>query len=338
MTSLTKGFLALAGALLLTLGTAEAQPRPAPAPTDLAGSRDHPLVGRYQGSTIRLSRVRDYDEFRMVTGRVTSADTRQHGSRRHEGNSLAVAGRAVRMTYVLPASAGRSALEVVRNFQERLTAQGFEIVFACAREACGNPSDLWFAVSEAVPIQAALGNNWGDLAYVMARLVRPREGDVFVSILASPRAGNDPQLSVLVDVVEARPMQTGQIAFVDASAMQQAIERSGRIALYGIQFGFDSAEITAESRPTLQEVATYLRANPTLSVVVTGHTDAQGAFDYNVDLSRRRAQAVVATLARDFAIAPARLTAFGAGMAAPVASNASDAGRAENRRVEIVRR
>lgn len=340
MPSMTNRFLALAGAVLLTLSGAQAQPqpRPAPAPADLAGSRDHPLVGRYQGTTIRLYRARDYDEFRMVSGRVTSADARTHGSRRHEGNSLAVAGRAVRITYTLPAAAGRSALEVLRNHQERLVAQGFEIVFACAREACGNAADLWFAVAEAVPIAPALGNNWADQAYLMARLVRPREGDVFVSILAVPRAGNDPQLSVLVDVVEARPMQTGQIAFVDASAMQQAIERTGRIALYGIQFGFDSAEIAAESRPTLQEIATFLRANPTLGVVVTGHTDAQGAFDYNVDLSRRRAQAVVALLSRDFAIPPARLTAFGAGMAAPVASNATDAGRAENRRVEIVRR
>lgn len=332
-------------ACLLLLGMAfhpgspaVAQPRPAPPATDLAGSRDHPLVGRYQGSTIRLYRGRDYDEFRMVTGRVTGSEVRQFGSRRHDGNSVAVAGRALRITYTLPASAGRSSLEVMRNFQERLAAQGFEILFTCQRESCGRPAELWFAVGEAVPIAPALGNNWDDLAYVVARLSRPREGDVFVSILAVPRAGNDPQMSVLVDVVEARPMQTGQIAFVDATAMQQAIDRTGKVALYGIQFGFDSADLTPESRPTLAEIATYLRANPTVSVVVTGHTDAQGAFDYNVELSRRRAQSVVAALARDFGLAPARLTAFGAGMAAPVASNASDAGRAENRRVEIVRR
>jgi outer membrane protein OmpA-like peptidoglycan-associated protein len=73
-------------------------------------------------------------------------------------------------------------------------------------------------------------------------------------------------------------------------------------------------------------------------VVVTGHTDSQGGFDHNVDLSRRRAAAIVAILTRDFGIAPARLTPFGAGMAAPVSTNENDAGRAQNRRVEIVRR
>ena len=78
--------------------------------------------------------------------------------------------------------------------------------------------------------------------------------------------------------------------------------------------------ILPASRPTLEEIARFLRANAAVAVVVTGHTDAQGAFDYNVALSLRRAQAVVATLARDFAIPPARLTALGAGMAAPIAA------------------
>jgi outer membrane protein OmpA-like peptidoglycan-associated protein len=73
-------------------------------------------------------------------------------------------------------------------------------------------------------------------------------------------------------------------------------------------------------------------------VIVTGHTDNQGGFDCNIDLSRRRAAAVVAALTRDFGIAPARLTALGAGMAAPVAAKDSEGSRAQNRRVEIVRR
>lgn len=322
-----KSFLIL---LLMTFALpAGAQPRG----VDVAGGRDHPLVGRYEGSILRHYRPRDFDEFRMINRRVLSSDTREAGARVNDRNSIPVAGRAMRLRYEGPE--GRSALEMMRNHRERLAAANFETVFTCRGAECGTPAEFWFAVTESVPgPSSGLLSSWNDLIYTLAKLSRP-EGDVHVAILALPQGQ---RAQVLVDVVEARPMESGRIAFVDASAMQRAVEQTGRIALYGIQFGFDSADILPASRPTLEEIARFLRANAAMAVVVTGHTDAQGAFDYNVALSLRRAQAVVAALARDFAIPAARMTAFGAGMAAPIASNAADAGRAQNRRVEIVRR
>jgi outer membrane protein OmpA-like peptidoglycan-associated protein len=70
---------------------------------------------------------------------------------------------------------------------------------------------------------------------------------------------------------------------------------------------------------------------------VVGHTDNQGAPDLNLDLSRRRAQAVVAALTGQ-GIPAARLTARGIGMAAPLAADETDEGRARNRPVELVQR
>ena len=94
--------------------------------------------------------------------------------------------------------------------------------------------------------------------------------------------------------------------------------------------------IKPESRPTLDEIAKLLRAQPQLNVVIVGHTDSQGTFDHNMDLSRRRAEAVAAELAKSYKIAAARLRTAGVGFLAPVGSNASDDGRALNRRVELV--
>ena len=321
-------------ALLCTLTlTAQAQPaRPAVA-GDVAGGRDHPLVGRFQGASIRLYRPRDFDEMRMVNRPVLERDTREAGARLNDRNSIPVAGRAVRLRYETPE--GLSALEVMRNHVEQLQANRFEILFTCRAGECGQPQELWRAVSEGVRgTPSGLSAGWQGQVYTLARLSRP-EGDVHVALLAIT-AG--PRAQVLVDVVEGRPMQGGRIEFIDAGAMQRAVEQTGRVALYGIQFGFDSAEILPASRPTLEEIGRFLRANPGMAVVVAGHTDGQGAFDYNVQLSGRRAQAVVAALVRDFAVPAARLTAFGAGMAAPIASNDQDAGRARNRRVEIVKR
>ena len=294
---------------------------------DIAGGRDHPLVGRYQGAVLRVSLPREFDEFRMISRPIAARDTA------NEGNTVPVAGRAWRLRY--EGIEGRSPLEVMRNHQERLEANRFQILFSCRGNECGQPTALGPAVVRSVSgPNPGLAPGWSDMAYMLARLTRP-EGDVHVAIMV---VGLRNGAQVLVDVVEARPMQGGQITFVDASAMQRAVEQTGRVALYGIQFGFDSADILPASRPTLEEIGRFLRANPAMAVVVAGHTDAQGAFDYNVQLSTRRAQAVVTALARDHGVPAARMVAFGAGMAAPVARNDNEQGRAQNRRVEIVRR
>jgi outer membrane protein OmpA-like peptidoglycan-associated protein len=314
----------------IALPAAAQQQRPA-APAEGA---DHPLVGRYDGAAQRLRQTRDFAEMRIVTAPVLGADRAPGGPRANERNSQAVAGRTTRLRYEGPD--GRSPLELVRNWQDRMERAGFRTVFACQARACGGTgADLWFAVTEALPINAAMPSTWDGQAYAALRLERP-QGDVWVSILSV--TGNAGRPVTLIDVVEARGMETDRIVFVDAAAMERAIAATGRVALYGIRFDTDRADPRPDSRATLEEIATYLRANPAVAVVIAGHTDNQGAFDYNVDLSRRRAAAIVGILTRDFGIAPARLTPFGAGMAAPVAANDAEAGRAQNRRVEIVRR
>ncbi len=87
---------------------------------------------------------------------------------------------------------------------------------------------------------------------------------------------------------------------------------------------------------SLTGLAAYLAANPDARVTIVGHTDATGALDGNVVLSRRRAQSVVDRLVQDYGVAAGRLSAEGAGYLAPRASNLTEAGRAENRRVEAI--
>ena len=123
---------------------------------------------------------------------------------------------------------------------------------------------------------------------------------------------------------------------VDAGAMAKAIESSGRVALYGIYFDFNKADVKPESEATLQEIATLLKQTPTRKLLVVGHTDNVGTFAFNMDLSQRRAAAVVAALTTRFGIAKERLTPVGVSFASPVAPNTDDNGRAQNRRVELV--
>ena len=92
----------------------------------------------------------------------------------------------------------------------------------------------------------------------------------------------------------------------------------------------------AESDAALKEIAKLLQQTPTLKLFVVGHTDGVGTLASNMDLSKRRADAVVAALTTKYGVAAARLVAQGCGPLAPVVSNASEDGRAKNRRVELV--
>src|SRR6267154_613700 len=123
---------------------------------------------------------------------------------------------------------------------------------------------------------------------------------------------------------------------VDAAAMAKGLGDTGHIALYGIYFDTDKAVIKPESRPTLEQIAKLLAGQPQLNVFIVGHTDSQGTFDYNLDLSRRRAEAIAQELVKSYRIAQPRLRTAGVGLLAPIGSNASEPGRALNRRVELV--
>lgn len=133
-------------------------------------------------------------------------------------------------------------------------------------------------------------------------------------------------------------METGKIIVPTAQEMTQSFAREGRIALYGIFFDTGLAVLKPESKPTLDQIGEALKLNPKLTLLVVGHTDNVGEFQANLALSQRRAAAVVEALVKQYAIAAARLQPAGAGMIAPAASNADEAGRAKNRRVELVPR
>jgi OOP family OmpA-OmpF porin len=113
-------------------------------------------------------------------------------------------------------------------------------------------------------------------------------------------------------------------------------EEARTLALEGVSFEYDQAVLTPESTLVLDRVAASLRDWPSVRVEIGGHTDSRGGDAYNLDLSGRRAQAVRDYLVRA-GIDASRLTAKGYGASQPVADNATEAGRAKNRRVELER-
>ena len=149
-------------------------------------------------------------------------------------------------------------------------------------------------------------------------------------------SGGDQCSAVMHRIVRIAAMT--QSIVLSAEQIGKDLGSGGKVVFYGIHFDTDKATIKAESGPTLAEMAKWLKANAAAKVYIVGHTDMQGGHDHNMKLSRERAASVVGALAAQHGIAKERLASDGAGPLAPVASNGDDAGRARNRRVEMVLR
>jgi outer membrane protein OmpA-like peptidoglycan-associated protein len=115
----------------------------------------------------------------------------------------------------------------------------------------------------------------------------------------------------------------------------QKIKAGTAIVLQNIFFDLDKDQMKIESLSELQELATFLKANPDVRIEISGHTDNQGAADYNEDLSLRRANAVKKYLVERESIAADRLETKGYGALEPLVSNDTEEGRAKNRRTEF---
>jgi OOP family OmpA-OmpF porin len=128
-----------------------------------------------------------------------------------------------------------------------------------------------------------------------------------------------------------------RVAESETDVLYDALAAKGRWVTQGILFATGKAELQPESRPVLKEIASTLKEHGDLKILIEGHTDNVGAPASNLSLSDARAAAVKAALVADFAVDGSRLTTKGFGDTKPAAPNTTAVGRAQNRRVEIVK-
>ena len=122
-----------------------------------------------------------------------------------------------------------------------------------------------------------------------------------------------------------------------AEEIKRKLDEKGHVAIYGIHFDIDKADLKPEAADQLQEMVKLMLAYPDLRIEIEGHTDSTGTPEHNMNLSQRRADTVRNYLLL-FGIDEARITTKGYGQTKPVASNDTDDGRALNRRVELVKK
>lgn len=278
-------------------------------------SADGLLVRAYEGAKFENQKELGFTQLELLVGPV---DPKASGKL---GKAEVLEGYATKVDYSMP-GAKRSTLEIARNYEQALVDAGFQMIFKCSGKAnsCGK-----------LKFDPVFGEfPYSDEYYLIARATDKATAEVLTVAIRVPESHHHH-----IFVVRNKAMDTG-MAKVDAAAMKKGLEQTGHMALYGIQFDFGKSSLKAESATVVAEVADLLKQNTKLKLHVVGHTDNVGAFDANMALSKARAASVVDALVKQHGIPASRLMPHGASSIAPVATNRTDAGRAENRRVELV--
>lgn len=334
----------LLAAIVIACATA-ATALPATAQTaDREGTADHPLVPRVPGAFIHNADRTDFAEIALPTGR--------HEGRSGFAETLDLEGERFRIDYRLDDS-DVSILRIHRSFESLFESRGYEVLFSGSGDAIGQIGGFSFVNGQRELATCPCGRNEG-AAYVIARA--PDEGAVIaVTAYTIAQTGGRPNIPaytvnivieeegagfdlVVVDppAPEPEPEPAPPAIAQDAADLESGLVADGRVVVDAILFAFDRADILPESAQALETVAGLMRERPELKLLVVGHTDAVGSFDYNLRLSLDRATAVVAWLRDRHGIAGDRLRPAGAGPMSPITTNRTEEGRAQNRRVELV--
>ena len=165
---------------------------------------------------------------------------------------------------------------------------------------------------------------------------------------ASPVKGQMFNAKILNDdhapfVLDYRILHSGfsivftKVSFPTEHALEQQLAKEKHVDVYGIYFDFASDSIRPESEPVLHEIADALNLNKDWNLTISGHTDSIGGAAANLDLSKRRSEAVRKALIERYKVDGTHLSTNGYGASLPKETNDTDAGRARNRRVELVR-
>ena len=265
----------------------------------IPAAKEHRVLKFYPQSHVDSYEVVDFDAVEMVMGK-----------KNNEAVTGSVEGKVTK--YHSLHKPGTSALEMLRNYENALKKAGFTTLLAHKGELAGAP----------INFNQSIGT---------FRLDANGKPAVYVYMIA----GGDPQYpDSTVTIVDVKDME--QKLEANAEGWYEEIAKSGRVAVYGINFDTGKATLRPESAPVLEEVRKLAAAHPEMKLKIEGHTDNVGNAGANRKLSEERAAAVKSWLVGK-GVKGQQLATAGLGDSKPVGDNTTDAGRAQNRRVELVK-
>jgi OOP family OmpA-OmpF porin len=231
-------------------------------------------------------------------------------------------------------------LQLLRPLRDQLREDRYQIVFECQTEACGG-FDFRFGTMTLPPPEMQI--NIGDFRFLSATRIGvdgPEQLTLLVSRTAQAgfvqvvHVGPETEAAQPLTVVAGPALGTSDAA--QSGSLGDQLETVGRAILTDLTFETGSSQLALGDMESLQTLADYLADFPDRNVALVGHTDASGSLDANIALSKRRAGSVLERLVSDYDVSRAQLAAEGMGYLSPIASNSTEQGRQENRRVEVI--
>ncbi len=287
---------------------------------------DHPLISRYPNTQIHSQWIDEYTEYNIPTKAYVEKNVL--------AGKITKKGKVTHTLYKGDASI--SGLRAHENFVSSLSKDNFELIFQCIGTACGNGrfiDDLHGGSHKMMWVNER-GSSSDAEKYFSVIAAKKSEGDkeYFVVLYINNRFSRG-GFKMLLDILETEDVGDG---LVTVSTDFDDIEKSGKAVLGGLYFDTGKATLLDSSNDSLTDISAYLNERPTQTFLVVGHTDTVGSYESNLDLSKKRADAVIAALVERFTVRADQLIGVGASYAAPVASNRAENGRSLNRRVELV--
>ena len=237
-------------------------------------------------------------------------------------------------------------LQILLPLRAQLEESGFEILMECETEACGG-FDFRYSI-DLLP-EPEMHVDLGDFRYLSARRERDGNEAEFVTLMVSRSANNafiqvthvgPPEISPGPALASSKSPDgatwNGPTRPEAGQSLAGLLQTAGWALLEDVKFATGSAKLEKGNLASLAELAAWLKANPDKTVALVGHTDAEGSLKGNMELSKRRAKAVMERLVQDYGVPRKQLEAAGVGYLAPRASNLTPEGRTQNRRVEVI--
>ncbi len=285
---------------------------------DVAGAHDHPAFARAAGSRITNYHVDPQGQCDIPLG---AADGRSFTE------SQKTSGKVTRITYAQ--QQGRSVGDVYREFSTSFSRAGVKPLFTCSNETCGKGTG---------PVTSCTGA-WdgqnGQRQFTGSTV--GTNGAVIISLhVQAPDNVQRAQAVLTVIEVGNGPGNGQGVGAGLVTEISQQLRGRGFVELEGTPFQQGSANFSTQATGVLQDVASYLKQNPTVRVFVVNHTDNEGGWQQALSLSKLRAQAIVQALSSRFGISTGRLSAQGVGPLSPVADIRTESGRSKNTRTVLV--
>lgn len=261
-------------------------------------------------------------------------------------NTVAANGEVTKQAWKINAT-GLTTLQILEPLRKQLVEDGFVILFECETAACGG-FDFRFN-TDVIP-EPAMHVDLGDFRFLSARK-GGEDGPEFVSLLVS--RSNNAGFVQLVRV--GKPMARTEVTTSTKNpdlvtlenspatgenhaetSLENALEDKGFFVLEDLAFKTGSSDLGDGKFSSLASLAEYLTSHPDRKVALVGHTDAEGSLAGNIALSKKRARSVMQRLISEFGVDKKQLSAEGNGFLSPRASNLTEEGRSQNRRVEVI--